>query len=646
MTSTPSVKLGLWTNYEVSPRLYNLSNVITTTDTWGTNWKIFLGVVFGLSWSCAKAIIKRIWLWVHYWVAHMRELESAGPETESLLPSHTSDPLPAGLPADSDESEPRALVRYDPDNETFEYEGSHSERSSEHNNDHGISTLENEASEPKAISWWPQLEWPDIILGLLGVAFAVAGGAIGELQASPSALSDTQPCGFWDLKNNADQRIKDNDDLLQAKKEERSAQYGRSCYGEQPIANPDQCDFFESAQIDYEVEKIDCPFSCPNPDRCICANGIYGSAVRLSTGLFSAKLLGLNGAALPQIKRTSIYVPLDIDYGFVVDRSGYDFEFEYHLGPVNASGEFRNHTFTMFGTPFNWDVPAYSVSAYESTPSGGDYDAWQPTSDLARPSHTYMTAMFISPCRIIYSGRCEDPIFLATDELQEDGWPPHRFYNQDPRARVLIAIDQMEVCPHGESDCHFPDEEYPEFGVEYEITRTALRRSSSFRSIEYRLGSALVATESISDFESRQLDKEQWIIESKALFNTSLARLQFNALDIAMGDRPVGNAAAGYADAYEDTTPSWARGRMCGKYKFHLSRGYTNIHVAHIFILLVPVSLYILSRETKRDLGDSPRPFLDEDWLLVDAIIWYIIGRVHWCSDKLGSLRQRLQTRQ
>ncbi|KAI4593345.1 hypothetical protein KJ359_009876 [Pestalotiopsis sp. 9143b] len=228
----------------------------------------------------------------------------------------------------------------------------------------------------------------------------------------------------------------------------------------------------------------------------------------------------------------------------------------------------------MYGDPFDWDIAAYSVSVYESTPSP-DFDAWQPIEELqvGRPLDSYMTAIFISPCRIVYNGRCEDPLFLATDDLGDFGLP-NKYYREDPRARVLIAIDEMEVCREKDVDCFPPYESNPDFGIEYEFVRTALRRTSSFQSIQNRLGQGLVAAESISDFESRQLDKEQWIIESKALFNTSLARLQFNILDMATGNHPTGTTAGGFESAYENSTPAWARQKMtsmCDKYKFNMS---------------------------------------------------------------------------
>ncbi|KAK6081590.1 hypothetical protein SCUP515_02837 [Seiridium cupressi] len=632
MTSGPPVKIGPWTNYDVRPRIGDLANVITVPETRGTMLKILLGVVFGLSWPCASSILSRSWAWslylYHRWVS-----EKKGAATSEYVPLLTgNDTISSSTEMHGDSNE-ADITQAGP-------------------NDFGLGTRVTASEADQALQdrqinsiggdheFVASRRWLKIVLTVLlaiaAILYATAGGAAGEIPAGTEGLSDTENCGFWDLKKNADQRIKDNDDLIQARKEARAAQYGRNCYGEQSIGNADQCEFFQSRQIEYTVERIDCPFDCPNPDNCVCTNGIYGSGVRLSTGAFPASIIGSNDGKLPLIKRTSIFVPLDIDYGFVVDNSGAEFQFDYHLGSVNASGEFRNHTFTMFGTPFNWDIPAYSVSAYESTPFGKEYDAWWPISELARPDHTYMTAIFISPCRIIYSGRCEDYVFQATDELRGEGWPPHRHYNRDPRARVLIAIDQMEVCMPDTDHCFHPEKEYPENGVLYEMVRTALRRSSSFRSIRYRLGSALVAAESISDFESRQLDKEQWIIESKALFNTSLSRLQFNMLDIATGDRPVGDVAAGFEDAYHDTTPSWARGRMCGKYKFNLPNAYTNINVAEsVLILMVPILLWLCSLQTPWGFEDKQRPWFRGNWMFFDTCIWAIVFAVGWCIHKI-----------
>lgn len=223
--------------------------------------------------------------------------------------------------------------------------------------------------------------------------------------------------------------------------------------------------------------------------------------------------------------------------------------------------------------------------------------------------------MFISTGRIIYTGPSNDYIFNAMDKYQSN-----KYRNADPRARPLACIDWNEVCTH-DGVCSPMDEEHEEYGPAYEFTRAALRKSGTFHSIQFRLGAALVAQESVSDYESSPLDPEQWIIESKALFNTSLARIQHDAFDIATGvghekDRP---------GSYELETPPWARGKLCGMFKFQLPKGYVNISIVPtVFILLVPPLLYLLGWETPSKFdGDKKRRFKG-NWMVFDLILWFI----------------------
>ena len=53
------------------------------------------------------------------------------------------------------------------------------------------------------------------------------------------------------------------------------------------------------------------------------------------------------------------------------------------------------------------------------------------------------------------------------------------------------------------------------------------------QAIRFRIGSALMAQESVGDFESRKLPEDQWKVEAEPLYNASLARIQYDALDIA-----------------------------------------------------------------------------------------------------------------
>ncbi|KAK8004715.1 hypothetical protein PG990_010752 [Apiospora arundinis] len=253
--------------------------------------------------------------------------------------------------------------------------------------------------------------------------------------------------------------------------------------------------------------------------------------------------------------------------------------------------------------------------------------------DLSRARDTYMTVIFVSSCRIFYNGRCEDPVFPADRDVFPIGRPSRKYYNSDPRPRVLVAIDEMRICAKDNKICDSPDELPKGISLElrsaYDMARTIFKRTSTYNSLRYRLGSALLAADGISDFESRQLSNEQWIIESQALFRTSLARLQFNTMDFAMGDRP----RVLHEKAYNNTTPDWARHENCTPYKFSLPGQYSNIQVAQFGFLLIPIALFIGSRKVGLPSQDLPFP---GSWIFFDSVLYHIlfvaslIGRGLW----------------
>ncbi|KAK7971550.1 hypothetical protein PG989_016566 [Apiospora arundinis] len=591
MASNLPVKLGFWTDHNWSEAVDNTTFLLTVSAPWGSAWKISIGVALGLGWPCARIILVRSCAWSY-----------------QLIPPNPWSPIPetkttGGLHPTMPRTQSKLGLFFNTERVTSR-------------------------------TVWPEVVMASLI-GVMAVLYGFAGGAVGEMPTSNTVLSNSADCGFWELQRNVDSRIQDKDDLIQAEKEMRASQYAKNCYGEQPIHYTAQCEPFQAREIAHSMEKVNCPFPCPDPNNCICANGIYDSAVKFDTSTFHVDRLGVNAAHLPLVRRTSTFVPLDINYGFVVDKSGSgnDFDFEYYLGAINDTAGFRNFTFSMQGLPFNWGIAAYAVSAYESTPSGSEYDAWLPIPDLSRARDTYMTVIFVSSCRIFYNGRCEDPVFPADRDVFPIGRPSRKYYNSDPRPRVLVAIDEMRICAKDNKICDSPDELPKGISLElrsaYDMARTIFKRTSTYNSLRYRLGSALLAADGISDFESRQLSNEQWIIESQALFRTSLARLQFNTMDFAMGDRP----RVLHEKAYNNTTPDWARHENCTPYKFSLPGQYSNIQVAQFGFLLIPIALFIGSRKVGLPSQDLPFP---GSWIFFDSVVYHIlfvaslIGRGLW----------------
>lgn len=180
------------------------------------------------------------------------------------------------------------------------------------------------------------------------------------------------------------------------------------------------------------------------------------------------------------------------------------------------------------------------------------------------------------------------------------------------------------------------DEEHEDYqNNEYEFTRSALRKSTTFHAIQFRLGTALVAQESVGDFESLALDPNQWIIEAQALYNTSLARIQFDALDI---DQGVGHEKG----SYKLDTPDWARDKLCGMYRFQLTKGYTNINVlATVFIFALVLLLIALAQQTCWEFDDDMKMCFKGNWMVFDLIFrviflagYYIVKGV---TEKVSS---------
>jgi hypothetical protein len=155
--------------------------------------------------------------------------------------------------------------------------------------------------------------------------------------------------------------------------------------------------------------------------------------------------------------------------------------------------------------------------------------------------------------------------------------------------------------------------------VDYEYTRAALRESTIFKSIHFRLGDALVAQEKVGDYESFKLDDTQWVIESQRLFNTSLARIQYDAFDIGIG-------SGHEKDTYHRTDPSWITvNDMCKKYKFQLPPDYANINVLPtIFLFLIPPTLLLLSLQTPRHFTESEKAHFKGNWMVFDLLIWVV----------------------
>jgi len=142
--------------------------------------------------------------------------------------------------------------------------------------------------------------------------------------------------------------------------------------------------------------------------------------------------------------------------------------------------------------------------------------------------------------------------------------------------------------------------------------KRALDHSDVYNSIVRRLGTALVAQDMISQYMSVGLSDNHWALEAERLFVNSLARIQFDALNIASGE----DRAHEGEDGWVNDTPDEA-GNLCGLYKFQ-SVGYTNIYV-WIFgpLFLITPILWIFNIEIGAHRDDIATP-----------LMYWILGKV------------------
>jgi hypothetical protein len=213
-----------------------------------------------------------------------------------------------------------------------------------------------------------------------------------------------------------------------------------------------------------------------------------------------------------------------------------------------------------------------------------------------------VTLIFTSALRIFYPAVNNDPIFPADETFDrfKDGselW----YYKSDPKARVIGCVDRNEMCTENGTTCWTLEDEPAEIRLpsEYWFMKFALAKATIYDAIQTRLGDALIAQEMVTGYQSRDLVadpdhpwKLHWMRETERLFQTSLARIQFDAWSIGSGEDEKRVLNDGYSN-YTDVEA----GNLCGLFKFK-STQYSNILVGwYIGLLFLLPALWILATE-------------------------------------------------
>lgn len=435
-----------------------------------------------------------------------------------------------------------------------------------------------------------------IAFGLLAVFVGkiIAGIFAAKVASDNAALwsSESGYCGVWRLNSTkaGEGAAVLNDILYMRGKEARAGEYARNCYGDTTTLQSLRCNFFYRQKIKYNVAPSwDCSFAeevCLPHQR---------STITFDTGLIDVNDIGVNSKYPYKFRRRSNCSALSVEDRFVRPeiKNGITTYF-YEYGTKGNS----NFTYKTTGNPHDWHAPNYLVRAFFTEHPEKSY--WKPIPALKPEPGSAVTILFTSALRIFYPEMNDDPVFPADREFDVHGDGSELWYwKSDPKARVIGCLDRNEMCTEDGTKCWTLEDEPTEFQLhsEYWFMKFALAKATIYDAIQSRLGDALVAQEMVTGFQSRDLVadgwKLHWMQEAERLFQTSLARIQFDAWSIGSGE----DEKRVLNDGYSNYTDEKA-GNLCGKFKFKSSR-YTNILEAwYIGLLFLWPALWILATET------------------------------------------------
>jgi hypothetical protein len=297
---------------------------------------------------------------------------------------------------------------------------------------------------------------------------------------------------------------------------------------------------------------------------------------------------------------------------------------------------------------------SYSDKSNEANSIADEHSSFQPLpefmSDLGEVS-----IMFIIPRNIFYVQPSYDPIFPAADRIpyfNDTYW-----VKLSPFATALGCTNGFEICNPELEECitqdwdgtlsPFPGEltigSLDDVVAIASLTFASLYAGNMYQTIGFRGASALKAATLIDrEFKtSTPLDPEQWKLEVRQIFETSLLRSQLELVDIAGG---VGAEEPGFKNILADSP---VLPRTCDMVKVKAS-GHKSVSVWAIVLTmaccLVVALLSINPEEKLVVLHFSGRLLRYMKRILGMIYVKTIrVGKVgyHWCANELSKFRRR-----
>jgi hypothetical protein len=223
-----------------------------------------------------------------------------------------------------------------------------------------------------------------------------------------------------------------------------------------------------------------------------------------------------------------------------------------------------------------------------------------------------ITVFFIRPMNIVYYGPNDDSIFPAAVNITTPG-APIIWANPLQRSSVLGCADVSEIRDMETGNIWIPkaldwnrlnflDKERKNL---FALLVISLWRSDTFNAVTSRPGSRFDVQTKLVGSVSQNLGHEQWKVEVRKMFETSLARIQGDVLDIVRGvgkDRP-----------YARNVLTEDNMSLCHIVKFQ-SVGWRNITL--LWLITLPIFsflLWVLTIEVGNPTGERQQVLQPEE---------------------------------
>ena len=395
----------------------------------------------------------------------------------------------------------------------------------------------------------------------LATAYVLLFAALATFSAetSKAATDDrlvrSNHCGYWAFDTNAVGEVTDQGFFASrqtfANDSVTAANYANSCYRE----NPDQlaCNTYVVPSLPWESEHVACPFADS-----ICMKGVPAFQMR-SKLIDSHKDLGINAPQRErvQFQKTTTCAPL-VTEGYAELKNGSEISAEltgtqyvfYNYGSVGSTNWTYLYSLDAVHSGF-----AYNLYAYMSL-GGTNDNAWLPIDALSE-QNVDLSIMFISSNSVQYIDKVVDPVFAASSlpppdalGVQSPYYSPDRWVTPVACAEVYQFCNPVNgVCsPIGPYFSFFEDVEYgwwPNNGLSKIQIETLQRilwvgwRTNMYSATWTRGASALRALETLEGNLQPLLPSDQWTWELSNWFDASLARLQLDLTQYAVGPSAV-----------------------------------------------------------------------------------------------------------